>query len=199
MLRFLFNVWILPLMGMGFFGVGQGPSSQEKQQFNALNSESDFAAGIGQSDLTASSNFMQGILSGDPSKIAQVLNPQISAVKQRTQQAKDQLAQFSPRSGGTAAAAANMDAGARSDITNLTGSLTGTAASGLGSEGGSLFSAGMSGHESAFNEADTMQQQTAAMFNDIFNSSGSTATAVAGMPGMPGKAASALKQVGTVF
>ena len=159
------------------FGIDMGVSGQQQSQYNNLTSASGFATGLGDSDLTASSNFMQGLLSGDPTKIATALAPQISAVQQRTQQAKDQTAQFAPRSGGTAASTAAADTAGRSEITSMTGDLTGKAASALGSEGAGLLSTGMSGDITGFDEASKLQQQKLAKFNDIINSGISVAAA----------------------
>lgn len=158
------------------FGIGMGPSKQENSQYNNLNASSAFATGLGESDLTASSKFMTDILSGDPTKVATALAPQINQQQQRTQQAKDTTAQFGPRSGGTAATVANMGAADRASTTDLVGNLTGKAASDLGSVGSNLLNTGMEGNQAAFSEANTEHDQALAQLNDIFKSSAAVAT-----------------------
>jgi hypothetical protein len=166
------------------FGIGYGPSGSEKSQYNNLTAASGFATGLGESDLTASSNFMQDVLSGDPTKVAKALAPEISASQKQTQQEKNQLAEFAPRTGGTAATAANADTASKSNIINLIGGLQNSAASGLASTGSNLLSTGVSGDIAGFGEAKTMQDQNAAKWNDIIQSIAAAAGATAGFPGV---------------
>lgn len=167
------------------FGIDMGPSSAEQSQYGALTSAGGVATQTGESDLDASSKFMQAILSGDASKITQALAPQISAAKTSAGQTNKTTAEMGTRSGGNAATMNASNDKVHSDITNLVGNLTGGAASSLGSEGAGLLSTGINANEAGFGEADTMQKQRAAQWNDLFNSVASTAGAVAGMPGMP--------------
>lgn len=169
------------------WGIDMGPSSGEQSQYGALTSAAGAATQTGESDLNSSSAFMQALLSGDSAKISQVLAPQISAAKTSQQQDQKTLAQNGTRSGGTAASSSAATDRTHANITNLIGSLTGSAASSLGSEGEGLLGMGMSGDEAGFGEAKTMQGQRAAKWNDLFNSIASTAGAVAGIPmGAPG-------------
>lgn len=177
------------------FGIDMGPSGQQNSQYNNLTAASGFATGLGEGDLTASSTYMRDILSGDPTKVARALAPQISAIQGRTQQAKDTTAQFSPRSGGTAATVANLGTQARSDITNLTGAETGKAASDLSATGTNLLNTGISGDEAGFSEASQLQQQRLAQFNDIISSIQSTLGGIAGLPGVGTGAAQGLNSV----
>ena len=173
----------------GFFGIGYGPSKAEEGSANNLSSSSAFATGLGESDLTASSNFMQSILSGDPTKVATALAPQINQQQQRTQQAKDTTAQFGPRSGGTAATVANMGAADRASTTDLVGSLTGKAAGDLGSMGSNLLNMGMQGDATGFDEDRIMHEQNLARLNNIFGSSANVVGAVGKfIPGAVGQA-----------
>ena len=171
------------------FGIDMGVSGEQQGQYNNLTAASNFATGMGESDLTASSDFMRSILSGDPTKISTALSPQISAVQKRTQQQKNETAQFAPRSGGTAATTAALDTAGRGAVTELTGSLTGKAASDLGTMGDSLLKAGMAGNEAGFSEAETLHKEKMAKFNDIVNSIAQVVSGIAGMPGVsPGMA-----------
>jgi len=103
------------------------------------------AAGQGQNYLNQSGNFFSSILSGDASKVASALAPQISAAKTSQQQDQKTAAMFGGRSGGTAASTAAAGDKTHADITNLIGSLTNSSASTLGSMGSSLLSTGLSG------------------------------------------------------
>ena len=183
----------------GFFGVDMGVSQDQQSQHNNLTAASGFATGLGEQDLTASSNFMNEILSGDPTKVATALAPQINQQQQRNQQAKDTTAQFGPRSGGTAATVANMGAADRASTTDLVGSLTGKAAGELGSMGGNLLNSGMQGNATAFGEANTLHDQTLAQLNDLFKSIGSTTGAVASFAGIPKAVAQDLNAVASIF
>lgn len=84
------------------------------------------------------------MLSGDATKTSQVLAPQISAAKTSLQQDQKTAAQNGTRSGGTAASNNAAKDKIHSDITNLTGSLTGGAASTLLSSGSSLLGTALS-------------------------------------------------------
>lgn len=161
------------------FGVGMGPSGEEKQQYQNLSGVSSTVANMGLGDVTQSSDFMKAILSGDPTKIGQVLGPQIKGIKQQGQQQKQTMAQFGTRSGGNTAAANNIDNTTRSTIDDLIASLTGSAVSGLSSQGTSLLGAGIQGFGDAFGQASVMQKQNSAKWNDIFKSIGDVASGVA--------------------
>lgn len=169
------------------FGIGMGPSNEEKGAYQSLYGTSGTAANMGMGDLSASTDFMKAILSGDPAKIGQVLGPQIRAVKEQGQQAKQTAAEFGNRSGGGNARMQRIDDTTRSNINDMIASLTGSAVSGLNSTGGSLLGMGMNGFGTSFDMAKTMQDQRAAKWNDIFSSAASIATGVlGGLPGNPG-------------
>jgi len=176
------------------FGIDEAPSKGEKTQSNQLNASSGFATGQGEGDITASSTFMRDILSGDPSRAASALAPEISQTQKGIQQQKNQTAQFGTRSGGNAATIANADTAGRSNIINLLGGARQGAASSLGSMGTNLLGLGMAGNEAGFNEAKTMQAQNAAKWSDIIQSIASTATGVLGA--LPGAAGGLLDKIG---
>ena len=69
MLHLLWHLLSFPL-AMGFFGIGMGPSTQEKQQYGQLTADAGWATGQGESDIAQSSKFMSDILSGDPTRTA---------------------------------------------------------------------------------------------------------------------------------
>lgn len=159
------------------FGIDFGPSPQENQNYGQLSNASNFATGTGEQDITQSDAFLQAILSGDPTKIAAALAPQISAAKTSAQQNAKTAAIGGNRGGGTNATNATAADKTHSDITGMISGLTGTAASALGSRGEGLLGTGISGTQAAFGDAAHMQQQHADQWNDIFKSVGSAAAA----------------------
>lgn len=165
------------------FGIGEGPSSQEKGQFNLLNSTSQFATGLGQGNLTLSSEFFRNLLT-DPMK---ALAPEISAGQEQVQQQAKTNAEFGNRGGGTNASTQAAAAQNRANIINLMGSMQSGAAGQLASTGSNLLSQGMQGAEAGFGEAKTMQEQSAQSLNDLLGGIISTAGGIiAGLPGGPG-------------
>ena len=175
-----------------------GVSGDQYAQHGALEQSSGFATGLGEGDLTASSKFMQGILSGDASKITSVLSPLISSAKTSAQQTQKTNTEMGTRSGGTTASNIAATDKGHSDITSAIAGLTGTAATTLGTEGAGLLSAGMAGDQVGFDQAGAIQKQKLAKFNDIISSIAATAGAVAGIPMGGGSAApTAASIVGT--
>ena len=81
------------------FGLSFGPSREENQSYGGLFGNAGFASNLGEKNLNVSSDFMNDLLSGDPTKISQVLAPQIDAITGRAQQQKNNLAEFGNRSG----------------------------------------------------------------------------------------------------
>ena len=169
----------------GFFGIGQGPSREEKQQYGLLSGIGGFGSTQGKSDIMQAQNFWSSILSGDMGKISEVLAPQISSINRQTQQRKKTASEFGNRGGGTNAYAQSLDDNALSTIREMIANLTGTAASNLGNMGENLLNTGLYGGEAAFGAAKTIHDQNAAKWNDIFKSIQTVAAGAAGMPGMP--------------
>jgi hypothetical protein len=108
------------------------PAAAQEGQLSDL---SGFETGIGKEGTTAAMNYDLGILSGDPTKQAQTLAPEISAQQQQIQQAAKTGAEFGTRSGGTTASTASAEGAGRGNIINLLGSEQSGAASGAGSLG----------------------------------------------------------------
>ena len=181
------------------FGVGFGPSKDEQFQAKNLTAESGFATNLGEKDLTASSDFMNAILSGDATKTMQALAPQVSAAKTSAQQGNKTTAEFGNRGGGTGAATAATNDKVHSDITNLIGSLTGGAASHLGSMGSNALGMGMSGTEAGFDMGRVMQQQNQSRLTDLFRSIGDTVGSVAGFKGVPKGVSQDLNATASIF
>lgn len=161
----------------GFFGIGMGPSSQEKQQYAGLAGIANFGTSQGEGDILTADNFWKAILSGDPTQMSKVLGPEFSGINKRGQESKKTASEFGNRGGGTNAWMQMTDDKTRSSIDELISNLTGHAASALGASGSSLLSVGASAHDAAFSQANTMQQQRSAQINDLFKSIASVAAA----------------------
>ena len=161
------------------FGIGMGPSKDEKTQYNNLSGASSWSTSHGEADINQSTDFMKSILSGDPGKIGQVLAPQIRGIQDQGQEDLKKASIFGNRSGGTNAFAQTSEDKTRSHVNDLISSLTGSAVSGLNRTGTGLLDTGMSGFSDAFGEAKTMADQHAAKMNDIMKSSEAVVAGVA--------------------
>src|SRR6185437_11209281 len=193
------NAWLRYLIFNedGFFGIGQGPSGDEKRQFGEIRSLANFATGTGEKDIGAASNFWQSILSGDPSKTASVLGPEISGMNKQNQQKKKTTAEFGNRGGGTNASMQAEDESTRGAYNSILSSLTGSAASNLGSMGGGLLSTGLAAHGEAFDMSRVIHDQNEDKWKDLFKSIGDTLGTVGSF--LPGKLGQYLKGAGGVF
>ena len=120
----------------GIFGLVSGDPA--KAQEGQLSSLGGYETGVGEGLTTAGAGFEEGILSGDPSKMATALAPEISGGQQRVQQAAKTNAEFGNRGGGTNASTQNAEAAERGNIINLEGGLQSGAAGTALSTGGGL-------------------------------------------------------------
>lgn len=136
----------------------------------------NWATNAGESNVGAGTNWMQSILSGDQAKIAQALSPAISAQQNQVSQAKNQIAQFGNRSGGTSSAAQSADAAARGNIINLIGSLQSGTAANITSVGSNLLDTGLN----AFNASAGLSQQRIQNWQDSILGRGLTTAAAYG-------------------
>lgn len=112
-----------------------GSNKTLNSDIGGLGSLAGFSTKVGEGSTTDASTFYHDILSGDPSKIATSLAPEISSGQTQGQQAKEGMAQFGTRSGGTAAASAGIDAGTRANLINLVGGLQKSSADSAGNLG----------------------------------------------------------------
>ena len=137
------------------------PVQGEQNQFGAL---SGYQTGVGEGLITPAAQYEESILSGDPTKTAQAMAPEISANQKQTQQFKNQTAEFSPRSGGTAASVANADTSGRSNLIDLLGKEQSGAASTSLSAGSGLLDSASS---NLGQEADLAEQWRQSQVSDI--------------------------------
>jgi hypothetical protein len=157
-----FSFWEV---GMSFwsslFGGSNPTLSKDIGQFGQIGG---FATGLGEKNLSQSSNFMSSILSGDQSKIGGVLGPEISNIKGQGQSAKMGASQFNNRGGGTNATMQSADDTSRASINKMISSLLGNSASGLASSGSSLLGQGMQAYGQ---QAQLSQEQMSNWSNSI--------------------------------
>ena len=156
------------------FGIGGGPSGQELSEAGMLANIGNFGASQGEADTLKAQSFWSSILSGDQSKISQVLGPEISSMNKNAQQQKKTMSEFGTRSGGTASAMSSLDTSTISGVRDMIAKLTGGAAGSLGSMGGSLLGTGANATQGAFDAYAYIQKQRQDKWNDIFNTIGSS-------------------------
>lgn len=179
------------------FGLGQGITGEQKDSYQGIYGNAGYASNLGQNLLNQGTDFMSSILSGDPTKVSQVLAPQITGIKDRAQQQKNQIAEFGNRSGGMNSAASGIDTDVNRQITDLVGTLTGNAATNLEGVGSNLLSQGSQGFDNSFLAASQMQKQNASKWNDIIGSIAGVGSGVLGA--LPGSQGGALDNLSNIF
>jgi hypothetical protein len=130
-----------------------GPSGDEKSAEKGLLGLGNFSTSEGMSDTLAADNFWKAILSGDPTQMSKVLGPEFSAINKQGQEKKKTASEFGNRSGGTNAGMQMTDDNTRSEIDKLMATLTGSAATHLGSAGSNLLGTAVGADASAFSAA----------------------------------------------
>ena len=132
------------------------PTQKEQDAFGGL---AGYETGLGESLTSAGANEELSLLSGDPTKIAQVEAPEITAQRKQIEQQNLQNANFGTRSGGTAASTQAADAAGRTNIFDLTGGLIGSTAGSAVGQGSSLLSQAPSNLGSEAGLAEQRRQQ----------------------------------------
>jgi hypothetical protein len=140
-----------------------------------------FGTSQGEGLLSSAGNFFQTLLGGNPAQTAKLLAPQIQANSQQAQQAKQTMAQFGSRSGGTNASAQTIDDKTRANISNMVSNLTGQAASGAASTGSNLLNTGI---EALNQQVSFSQDQMQNWANSIFGQAMSSGAGM-GMGAIP--------------
>jgi hypothetical protein len=129
---------------LSFFGSLLGGSSPD---LNAIIGQFKTTAGNqltqGQKYSSTAGDFWSDIVSGDASKQAQALSPEISSAKKSSQEDTKTATEMGTRSGGTAASNAASKDKVHSYITNLIGSLTNSSATNLANLGTTETSTGL--------------------------------------------------------
>lgn len=120
------------LAGSIFDLIEGNPTAGEQSEFGTLGNEQ---IGTGENLVTPAATYYEDILSGDPTKIAQSLAPEISAGQNQVEQQALTGSEFGTRSGGTTAANNAAEGQERGNIINLVGGLQQGAASAAGNLG----------------------------------------------------------------
>lgn len=158
----------------GIYDLAAGnPAQKEQDQFGALG---NYETGTGEGLTTAGAGYDLGILSGDPTKIATALAPEISTGQSQVEQQRLQDANFGTRSGGTTASTEAAEAANRGNIITLEGGLqSGAASSALGA-GSGLLSGASSNIGSEAQLAEERRKQVTGDIGDIASGAASIAT-----------------------
>lgn len=150
---------------MGWTDLFTGNNSTPNKDTSQLGDLAGYSSGVGQQGTTADLNYNLGILSGDPTKVAQTLSPEIQQAQNQAQQNKNTVAQFGNRGGGMNAVMAGLDDQTRAKLLSLAGGLRQGAAGELGRLGTSNLQMSAS---DALNQAKLAQQQHENMMNGLF-------------------------------
>jgi NADH dehydrogenase/NADH:ubiquinone oxidoreductase subunit G len=143
----------------GLFDLFSGNPTAPEQ--GALQDVGNYGLNTGEGAINTGLGFEGDILSGDPSKIATALAPEIKAGQQQVQQQAEQGAMFGNRGGGTNAATQAAQSGERGNIINLIGGLQQGAAGAEIGAGENLLSQGTGAETTAADLAlKNRQRQT---------------------------------------
>lgn len=137
------------------------PAQQEQEKFGNL---ANYETGLGENLATAGAGEELGILSGDPTRIAQAEAPEITAQRQQIEQQNLSNANFGTRSGGTAASTQAADAAGRANIIDLTGNLIGNTAGAAVGQGSNFLSGASS---NLGNEANLAEERRKQVVGDV--------------------------------
>lgn len=139
----------------GIYGLAKGdPTQTEEDKLAGL---SGYETGVGETDTTAASQYDLSLLSGDPTKVATAINPEVTAAKTNAQNQKKSTAEFGNRGGGTGAASEAIDDTTRGNIVSLVAGERGKSASDLSSLG----STNLSGASANINDQARLAQTAA--------------------------------------
>jgi hypothetical protein len=148
----------------GLFNIFEGDPTQGEQQ--GLGSLAGFENSTGEGAVNAGLGLDNSIISGDPTKIAQVEAPEIRAGQDQIQQQAEQNAFFGNRGGGGNSAVNSAQSNERGNIINLTGQLQQGAAGAEIGAGENLLGQGSSNLNS---EANLAIQNNQRLTNDVGN------------------------------
>ncbi len=112
-----------------------GQNKTLNSNINQFGDIGGFATNLGEKSIGQAAKFASDVVSGDQSKIARSLGPEIGTIQTQQQQNKNQTAQFHDRAGGNNAALQMSGDTARGSINNLVSSLLGKSVDTLASIG----------------------------------------------------------------
>lgn len=157
----------------GIFDLAEGNPTQSQQ--NELGTLGNEQVSTGENLVTPAATYDENILSGDPTKIAQSLAPEISAGQSQVEQQRLTGANFGTRSGGTTASGNAAESQERGNIINLVGGLQKSTADSAASLGTQQESAGAGNITTQANMAAANQKREAGDVGDIASSAASIA------------------------
>jgi hypothetical protein len=141
----------------GLFDMFSGdPAESQRGKFDSL---ANYQTGVGEGLTTAGAGYEEAILSGDPTRIAQALAPEISTGQGQVEQQRLQDANFGNRSGGTAASTEAAEGANRANIINLEGGLQSSTANSAVNQGTNLMGEASSNIGSSANLAEQRRSQ----------------------------------------
>ena len=147
-----------------FSSIFTGSNPTLSSGINNLQSLAGYSSNTGENATNAATGYDQGILSGDPTQVAQTLAPEIQTAQQQAQQNKNTVAQFGNRGGGMNAVSAGLDDATRGKIISLIGQLRQGAAGQLGQLGTQNLQLGQQGNVQA---SQLSQEQLQDYMNSI--------------------------------
>ena len=126
---------------------GSNPGLHKAQE--NLGSLAGYSSNTGEQGTNAAMDYNLGLLSGDPTKVAQTLAPEIKTLGEQAQQNKNTVAQFGNRGGGMNSVMASLDDATRAKLIDLMGRLRQGAAQNLGQLGTANLGMGLEGNMDA--------------------------------------------------
>lgn len=152
-------------MGSFLSSLFTGSSPTIQKDSNQIGDLAGYSSGIGKEGTTADMNYNLGILSGDPSKVAETLSPEIKQAQDQAQQNKNTVAQFGNRGGGMNAVMAGLDDATRAKLISLAGGLRQGAAANAGALG--TTNLGLAANDT-MDQSKLAQQQLQNIMESIF-------------------------------
>ena len=147
---------------------GSNPGLHKAQE--NLGSLAGYSSNTGETGTNAAMDYNLGLLSGDPTKVAQTLAPEIKTLGEQAQQNKNTVAQFGNRGGGMNSVMAGLDDATRAKLISLIGSLRQGAAQNLGQLGTANLQLGQSGNMDAAKIAQQeLENQQGSLLSGILN------------------------------
>jgi hypothetical protein len=162
-------------LASGLYDLFKGdPTLPEQAELASLG---EYGAGTGEALTTAGAGEELGILSGDPTRIAQVEAPEITLGQNEVEQQRLTNANFGNRAGGTNASTQNAEGANRANIIDLTGNLIGNTAGAAVGQGSNLMGMAASDEEARAQMAAQRRQQTKSDIGGIVQGAGQLAEA----------------------
>ena len=158
----------------GIFDLASGDPTKSEE--SALGDLSEYQNNLGQQSTSQGLGWESDILSGDPTKIAQALAPEIKTGQEQIQQQAQQNAQFGNRGGGTNASTQAAQSGERGNIINLIGGMQQGAASELTGAGLNLMGQGSTNLMNQAGLASANQARTTSDVGGIASGAGQIAS-----------------------